>query len=114
MLLIGSVGSESVHTVMSDSSRPHGLQHARLPCPSGKWSLLKLKSIESVMPSNHLLLYRPLLLLPSVSLRSSVQWYTMSTGKRVVTRVSCHSEKALWPYRAPLSTWWQLMGLEAK
>ena len=29
-------------------------------------SLLKLMSIESVMPSNHLILYCPLLLLPSV------------------------------------------------
>ena len=29
------------------------------------WSLLKLTSIESVMPSNHLLLCHPLLLLPS-------------------------------------------------
>ena len=29
-------------------------------------SLLKLMSIESVMPSNHLILYLPLLLLPSV------------------------------------------------
>ena len=30
------------------------------------WSLLKLMSIESVMPSNHLSLCRPLLLLPSI------------------------------------------------
>ena len=30
------------------------------------WSLLKLLSIESVMPSDHLILCRPLLLLPSV------------------------------------------------
>ena len=30
------------------------------------WSLLKLMSIESVMPSNHLILCRPLLLPPSV------------------------------------------------
>ena len=30
------------------------------------WSLLKLMSIESVMPSNHFILCRPLLLLPSV------------------------------------------------
>ena len=29
-------------------------------------SLLKLMPIESVMPSNHLILYRPLLLLPSI------------------------------------------------
>ena len=30
------------------------------------WSLLKLMSIDSVMPSNHLILCRPLLLLPSI------------------------------------------------
>ena len=30
------------------------------------WSLLKLMSIESVMPSNHLILYHPLLFLPSI------------------------------------------------
>ena len=30
------------------------------------WSLLKLMTIESVMPSNHLILCRPVLLLPSV------------------------------------------------
>ena len=30
------------------------------------WSLFKLMSTESVMPSNHLTLYRPLLLLPSI------------------------------------------------
>ena len=30
------------------------------------WSLLKLPSIDSVMPSNHLILCHPLLLLPSI------------------------------------------------
>ena len=30
------------------------------------WSELKLKSTESVMPSNHLILYRPFLLPPSI------------------------------------------------
>ena len=33
---------------------------------TNSWSLLKLTSIESVMPSSHLILCRPLLLLPSV------------------------------------------------
>ena len=33
---------------------------------TNSWSLLRLKSIESVMPSNHLILYRSLLLLPSI------------------------------------------------
>ena len=52
---------------MSDSLRPDGLQHARPPCPSptpGVYS--KLMSIESVMPSSHFILCRPLLLLPSI------------------------------------------------
>ena len=40
---------------------------------TNSWSLLKLMSIESVIPSNHLILCRPLLLLPSIfpSLRVS-------------------------------------------
>ena len=33
---------------------------------SNSWSLLRLMSIVLVMPSNHLILYRPLLLLPSI------------------------------------------------
>ena len=33
---------------------------------TNSWSLPKLMSIESVMPSNHLILYCPLLLLPSI------------------------------------------------
>ena len=33
---------------------------------TNSWSLLKLMSIESVMPPNHLILYCPLLLLPSI------------------------------------------------
>ena len=33
---------------------------------TNSWSLLKLMSIESVMPSNHLILCLPLLLLPSI------------------------------------------------
>ena len=37
-------------------------------------SLLKLISIESVMPSNHLILCRPLLLLPSIFPRVRVFW----------------------------------------
>ena len=38
---------------MSNSFRSHGLQHARLPCPSlsSSWSLLKLMSIESAISS---------------------------------------------------------------
>jgi len=44
--------------------QPHGLQHARLPCPSLSPRVsLRLMSVESVMSSNHLILCCPLLLL---------------------------------------------------
>ena len=43
--------------VVSDSLQLHGLQNSRLPCPSFSWSLLKIITIESVMPSNHLILF---------------------------------------------------------
>ena len=52
---------------MSNSLQPHGLQHARLPCTSptpGAYS--KLMSIKLAMPSNHIILCHPLLLLPSI------------------------------------------------
>jgi len=62
----GSVQFSSV-TRSCPTLRHHGLQHARPPCPSSNSrSLLKLMSIVSVMSSNHLILCRPLLLLPSI------------------------------------------------
>ena len=55
------------HSVVSNSLQPCGLQHTRLPCLSlSPGILLKLMSIELVIPSNHLILCHPLLLLPSV------------------------------------------------
>ena len=51
----------------ADSWRPHEPQHTRPPCPSpNSQSLPKLMSIESVMPSSHLILCRPLLLPPPI------------------------------------------------
>ena len=55
--------------------RPHGLQHARPPLSIISFqSLLKLMSIESVMPSNHLILCCPLLppsIFPSIRVFSN-------------------------------------------
>ena len=53
-------------SVMSNSLRPHESQHAKPPCPSLTPRVPKLMSIELVMPSNHLILCRPLLLLPTI------------------------------------------------
>ena len=51
---------------LSDSLRPHGLQHTRLPCPSPTPGDCSNSCPLSVMPSNHLILCHPLLLLPSI------------------------------------------------
>ena len=53
-------------SVVSDSLRPHELQYARPPCPSPTQNSVKLTSIELAMPSSHLILCRPLLLLPPI------------------------------------------------
>ena len=53
--------------VMSNSLQPHGLQHTRLHCLSPTRRVYSdFWSIESVMPSNHLILCCPFLLLPSI------------------------------------------------
>ena len=54
-------------SVMSDSLRPHeSQQHQASLSITNSQSLPKPMSIESVMPSNHLILCCPLLLLPSI------------------------------------------------
>ena len=50
---------------MSDSLWPHELQHARPPCPSPTPGVHS-DSCPSVMPSRHLILCHPLLLLPPI------------------------------------------------
>ena len=52
-------------SVMSDSATPWTAACQASLSITNSQSLLKLMSIESVMPSNHLILCRPLLLLPS-------------------------------------------------
>ena len=54
-------------SVVTDSLRPHEQQHARPPCPSPAPGVHSdSTSIECVMPSSHLILCRPLLLLPPI------------------------------------------------
>ena len=63
-------------SVVSDSLQPHELQHARPPCPSPTPRVHSNSSIESVMPSSHLILGRPLLLLPPIP--PSIRVFPMS------------------------------------
>ena len=57
---------------MSDSVTPWTAACQTSLSITNTWSLLKLMSIESVMPSNHLILYHPLLFLPSIFFRIRV------------------------------------------
>ena len=52
-------------SVMSNSATPWTVARQASLSIANSWSLLKLMSIESVMPSNHLIFCHPLLLLPS-------------------------------------------------
>ena len=57
---------QSGHSVVADFVTPWTAAHRASLSITNSQSLLKLSSIKSVMPSNRLLLYRPLLLLPSI------------------------------------------------
>ena len=54
------------HSVMSDSATPWTAAHQASLSTTNSQSLLKLMSIKSVMPSNHLILCCPLLPLSSI------------------------------------------------
>ena len=53
-------------SVVSDSVTPWIAAHQASLSITNSWSLLKPMSIESVMPSSHLILCHPLLLLPPI------------------------------------------------
>ena len=59
---------------MSDSATPRTAAHQACLSITKYWSSLKLMSMESVMPSNHLILCHPLLFLPSVF--SSIRFFS--------------------------------------
>ena len=54
------------HSVVSDFVTPWTAARQASQSITNSWSLLKLMSIELVMPSNHFILCHPLLLLPSI------------------------------------------------
>ena len=72
-------------TGMSDSLQLHGLQHARLPCPSPSRRACSLMSVELMTPFKHLILYRPLLQLsifPSIGVFSK-SWLFISGDQSI-------------------------------
>ena len=77
--LIGVVSSVYSHSVVSDSATPWTAGCQASLSITNSWSLLKLISIESVMPSNHLILCCSLLppsIFPSIRLFPMSQFFT--------------------------------------
>ena len=66
LLISFSCSIQFSHSVVSNSVSPWTAAHQASLSITSSRSLPKLKSIESVMPSNHFILCRPLLLLPSI------------------------------------------------
>ena len=62
----GASVSQFSHSVVSNSATPWTVARQASLSITNSRSLLKLMSIESVMPSNHLNLHHPLLLQPSI------------------------------------------------
>ena len=60
------IGSVQLLSCVQLFANPCTAAHQASLFITNSWSLLKLMSIKSVIPSNHLILCRPLLLLPSI------------------------------------------------
>ena len=71
-------------------------------------SLLKLMSIESVMPSNHLILCRPLLFLPSIfpSIRVFFQWVSSLHQMAKVLEFQLQHQSFQWIFRTDFLYIW--------
>ena len=88
----------------------HLLSHVRLCNPwtaacqaslsiPNSWSLLKLMSIESVMPSNPLILCCPYLLLPSIQHQGLFKWVSSSHQVAKVLEFQLQHQSFQWIFR---------------
>ena len=79
------------HSVMSDSLGPHGLAACQASLAiTNSQSLLTLISIESVMPSKHLIICHPLILPPLIF--PSIRIFSNELGKYWSFRISPSNE----------------------
>ena len=69
------------------------------------WSLLRLMSLESAMPSNHLILSHPLLLLPSTFPSSSLFWW-VGSSHQVAKILELQHQSFQWIFRVDFFKDW--------
>ena len=88
-------------SVVSNSATPRTATHQASLSITNPWSLLKLMPIESVIPSNHLILCRPLLLPPSIFPRIRV--FSNESALRIRAKVlefQLQHQSFQWIFRA--------------
>ena len=95
-------------SVMSDSLRPMDCSTPGFLSFTTSWSLLKLMPVESVMPSNHLILCHPLLLPPSIfsSIRVFFQWVSSLHQVAKVLELQLQHQFFQWISRVDLPLDW--------
>ena len=102
-------------SAVSDSLRPMDcstpgfpVHHLELAPGACSWSLLKLMSIELVMPSNHLIFCGPLLLPPSIfpSIRVFFQWVSSLHHVAKVLEFQLQHQSFQWIFRTDFLDNW--------
>ena len=88
-------------SVMPNSATPWTAAHQASLSITNFWSLLKLIPIKLVMPSNHLILCCPLLLLPSIfpNIRVFFQWVSSSHQVAKVLEFQLQHQSFQWIFR---------------
>ena len=90
-------------SVVSDSVPPLTAAYQASLSITNSWSLLKLMSTESVMPSNHLILCRPLLLLPSIFPSISLfQWVSSLHQVAKILEFQLQHQSFQWIFKTDL------------
>ena len=93
------LGSLLHNTIMSDSATPWTVARQASLSITNSWSSLRLTSTESVMPCSHLILCRPLLLLPPAPRTNSPscsRWMCFQPSVCHLTRASSIVSKCWW------------------
>ena len=90
----------------------HGLQHTRPPCPSPTPGACSDSCpLKSVMPSNHLILCCPLLLLPSIF--PSTRAFSNQSAHQVAKVLKFQHQSFQWIFRVDfLQDWFDLLAVQ--
>jgi len=76
LYISGGILVQFSHSVMSDFATPWTAAHQASLSITNSQSFMEFMSIESVMPSNHLILCRPIFLLPLIF--PSIRFFSVS------------------------------------